>query len=694
MRGLYMDMRPVRPSASLSAAVIASFVAACANSPDPGGGQGAWLLEGRLETIVVEGPRGATKHFLFPDDGSDPVELDFGVDPTSGSGSRIGVDGYFEGARFRVVAFDDTRVPEGANTLRQSALAAVTPERTRTVAFVMVDYGMGVNQTRTAAERFMFSTTNPGPTLGIGTNDKSVLQFYDETSYGLFNISGAIEGPLSWTGGAACNGSGGSQLASMLRGMLSTTYGHNIWYYGSRQSACEYGWGSLGRWSTPSSNVWFNGALFDGAITHEIGHNLGYQHASSIKCSGTPLANDPLTCTTTEYGSAISIMGNTSNGHMMALEKWYAGWFKGCNAVRVRSSGTFNLLPIESPCGGGVQALQIPMPVTDRRFDPAQTSTAPIRFYYLEYRNGTALDTGIAAAVYVVASDEIAAPNQVCARSVQLDMNPSTNPLNGMTAGQSFTDPAGGVTFSVMSLTPAGAIVNVTIDGASAANTCMDGSPLAGSGPTVCSAGPGGSTGSGGTGGGGGVSGRGGTTGAGGAAGAGAGGAAGAGRGGAGGGGAGGAAGRGGTTGAGGTTGGAAGTMGTGTGTAGRGGTTGTGGQSGTVGTGAGGGPAAGTGGGSPTAGTGGGGPVVTAGTTGSTGVGGSTSGGAGTSGSGSGVAGVSGGSVDAGTQGPGLTTGGCSCGLGGSPDSGGRGPAIVFALTVLGLAWRRPRAR
>src|SRR5262245_942872 len=506
-------MRPVHLVISLRALVVLAFFMACANDPS-GGGQSTWQLEGRLETIVVEGEHGGTRHFLLLDDGSDPIELGFDADPAWGSGSRIGVNGNLEGARFRVSAFEQLAA-RGQNTLQQSALTGVTPERTRTVAFVMVDYGSGVNVTKTAAETFMFSMTNPGPTLGIGSSDLSVLQFYDETSFGLFNVSGAVEGPLSWTGGAACNGSGGSQLASMLRPMLSTTYGHNIWYYGSKQSACEYGWGSLGNWNAPSSNVWFNGALFDGAITHEIGHNLGYQHASSIRCSGTPLANDPLTCTTTEYGSEISIMGNLANGHMMALEKWYAGWFKGCNGVRVRQSGTFNLLPIESPCGGGVQALQIPMPVTTRQFDPAQTTTAPIKYYYLEYRNGTGLDTGMTPAVHVVASDDIAAPNKVCARSVHLDMVPSNSRQNGMTAGQSFTDPAGGVTFSVTSLAPAGAVVSVTIDGASMPNTCMDGSQLAGSGATTCTNGSGGSTGTAGTGGGGstGSGGRGGTTG-------------------------------------------------------------------------------------------------------------------------------------------------------------------------------------
>jgi MYXO-CTERM domain-containing protein len=224
-----------------------------------------------------------------------------------------------------------------------------------------------------------------------------------------------------------------------------------------------------------------------------------------------------MTCTTTEYGSAVSIMGNTSNGHMMAIEKWYAGWFKGCNAVRVRSSGTFNLLPIESACGG-VQALQIPMPVTTRTFDTQQSNNAsPARYYYLEYRNGTGLDTGMTPSVIVVASDDIAAPNRTCARSVQMDMNPSTNPLNGMLQGETYMDPAGGLSFTVSSLTPALATITVTMSAAAMPNTCMDGSMFSGSGPATCSGGAGGTGGMGGMGGnaGGGAGGRGGSSGAG-----------------------------------------------------------------------------------------------------------------------------------------------------------------------------------
>ena len=473
-------------------------VVACAESPDSTGEPGAWPLEGRLETIVFEGPQGATQ--AFPGAGrrlrGDRARFRRGPDRGLGRAHRRPRPA--TKARGFVSRRSTTRLlrPGGRDRDAPRRSRRVSTREMRTIAFVMVDYGEGVNVTEAAAQRFMFSTTQPGPTLGIGANDKSTLQFYDETSFGFFGVSGDVEGPLQWTGAAgvqrlrrepareACS-------ARWSRRRTVTTSGTTAPCSRRANTAGAASGTGPRRRATSGSTA----TLFDGAITHEIGHNLGYQHASSIRCSGTPLANDPLTCTTTEYGSAISIMGNTSNGHMMALEKWYAGWFKGCNAVRVRSSGTFNLLPIETRVRRRPGAA-----------DPDAGHDAAVRSAADEHRprsatttssTGTArgLDTGMTPAVYVVASDDIAAPNRVCARSVQMDMNPSTNALNGMTAGQSFTDPAGGVMFSVTSLNAASAVINVTLSAAAMPNTCMDGSELAGSGPATCGGGTGGSGG-------------------------------------------------------------------------------------------------------------------------------------------------------------------------------------------------------
>jgi hypothetical protein len=146
---------------------------ACSEGTTKGSGR---ALEGTLEVIVVEGPQGGTRYFLMPDDATvDPVELRFSNAPSSGSGARIAVDGGYEGNAFRVSAFDLDDLDAERAGKHVEALAEAPPERTRTIAFVMVDYGEGVNVTEAEAQRFMFSTTNPGPTLGIGAMDKSTL---------------------------------------------------------------------------------------------------------------------------------------------------------------------------------------------------------------------------------------------------------------------------------------------------------------------------------------------------------------------------------------------------------------------------------------------------------------------------------------------------------------------------------------
>jgi MYXO-CTERM domain-containing protein len=629
------------------------LLSACAEAPEGTPGGGGLPLSGKLEAIVVEGGpgvQGGTRYFLRTEDGARVVELDFDEPPESATGTLVTVYGEDAGDTFHVRAWDvDAEAEPGPRSLRQ-ALLGEPVERASTVAFVRVDFGQGINVDVDEADDFMFSTTNPGPAHGLDSGDKSVAQYYDEVSFGQMQVSGAVEGPLSWSN-TACNGNGGSQLAQSLRNQIDEDYDHYIWYYGSVQPSCGYGWGSLGSWSSPSSNVWFNGDLFDVAITHEIGHNLGYQHASSMRCNGTALADNPMTCETEEYGSTVSVMGNLSAGHMMGIEKWYAGWFEGCNGVRVRSTGTFTLHAIETECDG-IQTLQIPMPTTSRSFSTEQSGGSnPMRFYYLELRSSVGLDTGMTNQVMVHASDDVRSPNQTSARSVLIDMNPSSNPVNGMTAGQSFTDPAGGVTFRVDSVDGAKATVTVTLEDSDDPSTCMDGSELVGSGPDTCTDTGGGSGGSGGTGGGG----TGGTGGSGGAA-TGGGGAGGSAVGGATAGGAGGSGGTGGTT-----SGGAGGTDSSATGVGGTGGSGGT---------------------------TAGGASFGGSATSGSAGVGGS------------GIAGFGGASAGASSIGGGAAVpiapsddGGCSCRTAGRGTSQFPSGLVVAAGLAAGLGLRRRKS-
>jgi hypothetical protein len=313
----------------------------------------------------------------------------------------------------------------------------------------------------------------------------------------------------------------------------------------------------------------------------EPAHNFGMAHSSSLRCdSSTIFPNDPsdtddasnctpnsTRCCHREYGDMYDPMGGGCR-HTNAWQKAYQGWFGGCNSVRVNQSGTYTLHPLEVECNG-IQVLQIPMPVTNRIIPRSggggQPSNDNVQFYYLELRTRVGFDQPMtnAPTVLVHVGPDYRSRTQNGLHTWLLDMAPSSNSNNsfdGMAVGQTYNDPAGGVSFTVQSASAMSASIQVTVP-TNSANTCAGGGNLTAPGPATCT--------SGGTGGMGGVGGGGA-----GGAGAGAGGKGGAGAGG---------AGAGGTGGKGGAGAGGAGAGGTATGGAGAGGMPGgTGGDAGT----------------------------------------------------------------------------------------------------------------
>ena len=155
-----------------------------------------------------------------------------------------------------------------------------------------------------------------------------------------------------------------TMFRSMVDSMGGGTFNHYLWYMGSRTSVC--GWSGLGEVGTPTrpaNDTWYNGSSSCVVMIQEPGHNLGMQHSSSMDCGTASFADTPQgNCTHSEYGDPYDPMGGGCR-HMNAWQKTYQGWTQGCNMVRVRSSGTFTLLPLELPCDGA-QVLQIPMPKT------------------------------------------------------------------------------------------------------------------------------------------------------------------------------------------------------------------------------------------------------------------------------------------------------------------------------------------
>jgi hypothetical protein len=218
-------------------------------------------------------------------------------------------------------------------------------------------------------------------------------------------------------------------------------------------------------------------------LVQEPGHNFGMMHSSSMTCTGmTSFADDPdSACTHNEYGDRYDPMGGACN-HMNAWQKVFEGWLQKCNGVKVKSSGTYTLQPLELACDGP-QVLQIPFPKVrpfGRSGGGGLATVENLGFYYLELRTARGFDSTIrnAPTVLVRVAEDFRDRADRGRHTWLLDMDPtSTRTIEGLAMGKTFTDPAGGVSFTVMAMTADSATIQVTVPNGTGGATCLDDTP-------------------------------------------------------------------------------------------------------------------------------------------------------------------------------------------------------------------------
>jgi hypothetical protein len=503
---------------AVGAALLGAAPALVACSSDEISNDGS--IRGTLMVYVATMEDGTSRtdyHLLVNGNEDDDRMLVFTNVPDVGSGSAIKVWGDSSGREIIVSRFevDPADQATGIGT-SQEAIIGGSPYPSRSFAYILVNIGGGNgNYTEAQAQIDLF---------GTGAMDGSTKQWFLETSYGRQDISGDVVTGLSTTMNG-CSNSASSQVASSLRAQVDAALGtapqNYLWYFLTRNSSCSWaGLASVGSPDRPAKDTWYNASSSCVVLVQEPAHNFGMQHSSSLRCSGGTFANDPSGCTHDEYGDRHDPMGGGCR-HTNAWQKGYQGWFGGCNRVRVNQSGTFNLLPLENACDG-IQVLQVPMATTTRRIPRSggggQDSNDPVQFYYLELRTRAGFDNSQTSypQVLVHVGPDYRARNQTGMHTWILDMQPSStgaNSFDGMTAGQTYTDPDGMVSFTVQTLAATGATIQVTVP-TNGSNSCTDGGTLATpGGPTTCGDGGGGG-GPGGAGGMGGMAGRAGNGGA------------------------------------------------------------------------------------------------------------------------------------------------------------------------------------
>jgi len=323
-----------------------------------------------------------------------------------------------------------------------------TPRPHRRIATVLLHWNGAGEYSNEQAKNAMFIA------------DNSTNVFYGENSYGMEKIAGDVFGSYLIEEPTDCYA---DQIAERgLEAFLDK--GHDpgefyqfMWYFPSGLSC---GWGGLGvsgNVENPGKDSWYNGNFGCVVRAQEIGHNYGLAHSHSYNCVDemgmpTPLSED---CEHVEYGDPFDPMGGGC-AHMNVVQKGFMGWLEGCNIVTTETDGIYHLLPTELPCNG-TQALRFPSYREDRH-------------YYLEYRRPLGVDAtnGVTGVLLHESNDFDYTPNVYI-------LSVGTN--RQMHEGDSYDDPLGVVSFTVLEEHDTHAVIQVTFpDGGSGSPTCHDGS--------------------------------------------------------------------------------------------------------------------------------------------------------------------------------------------------------------------------
>jgi MYXO-CTERM domain-containing protein len=464
------------------------------SAPAPDEEPGAVRGQLAVYQATYEDGRGETLYFLRSAAGAER-KLTFHSVPDVAPGSRIAVWGHETSEEIDVENFRVDLAPDEGLGGTGSSLIGVTPDPPRKVCAYHVTISGGMQDPLINGAAVDDAFFNP-------TGTKSVNAFLRENSYGKTSLAANKSVSGTYMMPTSCDIIG---LANAVRPNNSDpTCEQFAFVMNPKQSLCA--WAVMSQNSmTPhvGKDSWYNGTLGCLSTIQGILAYDGLQKAGSLTCpNSAPFADDASTCTVSQFGDRLDVMGQGSCRHTNAWNKQFMGWFGKCNAIRVAGSGTFNLHPTELACNG-IQSIQVPFPKGRALTNPAMTLTS----YYLEVRAAIGFDMGLQTQVLVHVGTD---PRPGTGFTTYL-LNASGN-VNapGLVAGGKFTDPdaASGLTIEVLSILNDVASVKITRT-AMGATTCLDGSsPSPASGPTVCN--PGGSGGSAGAGAGGSTGGRGG----------------------------------------------------------------------------------------------------------------------------------------------------------------------------------------
>lgn len=203
--------------------------------------------------------------------------------------------------------------------------------------------------------------------LFVGNGPNGMTQFFDKYFYGNIKFQGLQNASkqadvfgwqtLSVRNDDNCNFFDWTTEADKLSGISELSGYDHIIHIVNRAPLC--GWGGLANvpgWWSLTRNDWSTDTK--AILYHELGHNLGFNHAGScfgISGSKVSVTDASLgSCTFSEYGDFLDIMGVPSRDESLA----YQGWrFETNRRNSVGALPSVNRINLLSGGSGGVYAL-------------------------------------------------------------------------------------------------------------------------------------------------------------------------------------------------------------------------------------------------------------------------------------------------------------------------------------------------
>jgi len=201
-----------------------------------------------------------------------------------------------------------------------------------------------------------------GTNLVSGLND-----FYRENSYGKmgFALAGAgsvvtptfrmpSAGSYYATNNAASKLRTDARDAARAAGYDLTRFQLDLICFGNVPG---FGWAGLG--AVGGIGAWMRGGASVGVAAHELGHNLGLNHANYWDTSGLSVigAGEGV-----EYGDKFDTMGSAGAGskHFNARYKNYLNWLVANDVATANASGRFRIFAHDVSTATGLRALKVP----------------------------------------------------------------------------------------------------------------------------------------------------------------------------------------------------------------------------------------------------------------------------------------------------------------------------------------------